>query len=136
MDARAFWEKFSFDYVFDTDRLYKDLVSIEAHRLAAVNLVLAPEWRAQLDKLNRVRAVHGTTALEGNPLSEAEVSHQMDLVEQEGGHATEATDERATADQECGKSAGLGQGTLCAWKFSGRAGRHTDRAQIGYRTLG
>ena len=31
-----------------------------------------------------MRAVYGTTALEGNPLLEAEVAHQMDLVDQEG----------------------------------------------------
>ena len=84
MDARKFWEEFSFDYVLDTASLYQDLVSIEAFKQAALNLVLAPEWRAQLDKLNRVRAVYGTTALEGNPLSESEVSYQLDLVEREG----------------------------------------------------
>ena len=81
MDATSFWEQFSFDYTLDTGSLYRESVSIEAYRQAALNLVLAPEWRAQLDKLNRVRAVHGTTALEGNPLSEAEVSHQIDLEE-------------------------------------------------------
>ena len=42
--------------------------------------MLPPDWKTQLDRLNRVRAVHGTTALEGNPLSEAEVSRQMDLL--------------------------------------------------------
>ena len=84
MDARSFWEKFSFDYSFDRDDLRGPLIGIEAHRQAADNLILAPEWKAQLDKLNRVRAVYGTTALEGNPLSEAEVAHQIDLMDQEG----------------------------------------------------
>ena len=83
MDGRSFWEKFSFEYTLDASILFRDLVSIEAYRQASLNLVLAPEWRAQLDKLNRVRAVYGTTALEGNPLSEAEVSYQIDVIEQE-----------------------------------------------------
>lgn len=84
MDAVTFWERFGFDYVLDGNGLYQDLISVESYKHAAVNLVLPPEWRSQLDKLNRVRAVYGTTALEGNPLSEAEVSHQMDLVDQGG----------------------------------------------------
>jgi Fic family protein len=61
--------------------MFGHIVSIEAYKEAALNLVLPPDWREQLDKLNRVRAVYGTTALEGNPLSEAEVSHQLDLLE-------------------------------------------------------
>ena len=81
MNARDFWERFRFDYRLDNNMLWIPLVSIEAHRQAADNLVLAPEWRDQLDRLNRVRAVYGTTALEGNPLSEPEVSHQIDLAD-------------------------------------------------------
>jgi Fic family protein len=84
MNGRTFWEGFSFDYTIDTRSLFDSLIAVEAHRLAALNLILAPEWQVQLDRLNRVRAVYGTTALEGNPLSEAEVAHQMDLADQEG----------------------------------------------------
>lgn len=84
MDARKFWEDFTFDFVLDSVNLFGDLISIEAHRQSAMNLILAPEWRKQLDRLNRVRAVFGTTALEGNPLSEAEVSLQIELADQEG----------------------------------------------------
>ena len=83
MDARSFWERFRFEYHLDMSGLRSQVISIEAHRQTAYNLLLAPEWQEQLDKLNRVRAVHGTTALEGNPLSEAEVSYQMDLAEQQ-----------------------------------------------------
>lgn len=83
MNASTFWEKFRFDYRLDYDALRARLIAIEAHRLAADNLVLAPEWREQLDRLNRVRAVYGTTALEGNPLSEPEVSHQIELADRE-----------------------------------------------------
>lgn len=73
------WSAFSFEYrlaLTDLDRL--SLISVEAYKEAALNLVLPPDWRDQLDRLNRVRAIHGTTALEGNPLSEAEVSAQLD----------------------------------------------------------
>ena len=77
------WGKFSFEYQLDQQGLFQNLVSIEAYREASLNLVLSPEWQHQLDKLNRVRAVHGTTAIEGNPLSEAEVSQQMEYLEQQ-----------------------------------------------------
>ncbi|MXY25069.1 MAG: Fic family protein [Acidobacteria bacterium] len=56
------------------------LIQIEASREAALNLVLPPDWRVQLDRLKRVRAIHGTTALEGNPLSDAAVGRQMDAM--------------------------------------------------------
>ena len=66
------WERFEFDYRFEINAPGL-LITIEAYRGAAYNLMLPPEWRDQLDRLNRVRAVHGTTALEGNPLSEEQV---------------------------------------------------------------
>ena len=78
MDSRDFWKQFSFAYRLDSRNLQGPLISTEAHKLSASNLILAPEWVARLDKLNRVRAVHGTTAIEGNPLSEAEVSYQIE----------------------------------------------------------
>lgn len=82
MDARDFWDDFTFDYVLDERELSADLIAVEGYKLAALNLVLPPEWSGQLNRLNRIRAVHGTTAIEGNPLSEAEVERQIDLVEQ------------------------------------------------------
>lgn len=75
------WTRFEFNYCLDTQGLLTGVVSIEAYKEAALNLLLPPDWRNQLDRLNRVRAVYGTTALEGNPLSEAEVSRQMEIVE-------------------------------------------------------
>ena len=72
------WKTFAFEYRLATDELFDTLVSIEAYKEASLNLVVPPEWRTQLDRLNRVRAVHGTTAIEGNPLSEAEVARQME----------------------------------------------------------
>ena len=89
MEPRRFWEEFSFSYTIGRQSLFNDLISIEAYRQAALNLVLAPEWREQLDRLNRVRAVHGTTAIEGNPLSEVDVAHQLDLFERADGDQPE-----------------------------------------------
>ena len=86
MNSRDFWEEFRFDYRLDHSSLLDPLIKIEAHKLAADKLVLAQEWITQLDRLNRVRAVYGTTALEGNPLSEPEVSHQMDLADRDIDH--------------------------------------------------
>jgi Fic family protein len=78
------WDKFSFEYQLNliAEEVVTQLISLEAYKEAAVNLCLPPDWREQLDKLNRVRAVYGTTALEGNPLSEAEVSQQLELLDQ------------------------------------------------------
>ena len=89
MNAETFWEDFEFDYKLDTEDVFPDMVSIEGYKQAALNLVLPPEWSHRLDRLNRVRAVHGTTALEGNPLSEAEVDRQIEIIEQEGDTADE-----------------------------------------------
>ena len=74
------WQRFRFEYQLQTDKQRSELIQIEAYKEAALNLVLPPDWRDQLDQLNRVRAVHGTTALEGNPLSEAAVSQQIGLL--------------------------------------------------------
>ena len=79
------WTHFEFDYRLEHDPEWiGQLIAIEASREAAQNLVLPANWREQLDKLNRVRAVYGTTALEGNPLPEEEVSRQLDLLGQTG----------------------------------------------------
>ncbi len=74
------WRQFRFEYRLDLQELFPALIRIEAYKEAARNLVFPAPWKAQLDRLNRVRAVHGTTAIEGNPLSEAEVRQQMDLL--------------------------------------------------------
>ena len=76
------WRRFRFEYSIQLESLPPDLIEIEAYKQAALNLVLPPPWREQLDQLNRVRAVHGTTALEGNPLTEAEVRQQMEHLEE------------------------------------------------------
>ena len=70
------WTRFDFAWRLVGD-FSQELIQIEAYREAALNLVLPPDWRRQLDELNRIRAVHGTTALEGNPLSETAVGEQL-----------------------------------------------------------
>ena len=89
LNAEMFWEDFEFDYTFDSQDVFSEMVSIEGNKQAALNLILPPEWRSQLDRLNRIRAVHGTTALEGNPLSEAEVERQIEIIDQVGDSADE-----------------------------------------------
>lgn len=83
MNAKQFWEEFAFDFRLDEQQLFSDLITIEGYKQAALNLALPPEWHEQLDRLNRIRAVHGTTAIEGNPFSEAEVGLQLAESDQE-----------------------------------------------------
>ena len=105
MNARDFWEEFRFEYRLDNSSLMVPTITIEAHRQAADKLILAPEWRDELDRLNRVRAVYGTTAIEGNPLSEPEVSHQIDLADREG----DAPSARLSKEQRQIRNASRGQ---------------------------
>ncbi|WP_428277237.1 Fic family protein [Candidatus Palauibacter sp.] len=72
------WQTFSFEYRLDGPGLAALLIEIEASRKAVENLLLPPDWRDQLDRLNRIRTIRGTTALEGNPLSEAQVRELLD----------------------------------------------------------
>ena len=87
------WKRFAFEFTLnlDTQALRGTVINIEAYREASLNLILPPDWREQLDRLNRARQVHGTTALEGSPLSEADVLHQIDLQSQMMLHQTRAT---------------------------------------------
>ena len=102
---RMDWERFTFDYEMDANGLLPHIVHIEAYKEAAINLVLPPDWRQQLDRLNRVRAVYGTTALEGNPLSEAEVARQMEMAQMIGPRLPDG----ATKEQLQIRNAGLAQ---------------------------
>ncbi|MCY4136927.1 MAG: Fic family protein [Rhodobacteraceae bacterium] len=111
------WDDFTFDYELNTDGILSDVITIEAHRQSAQNLILPPDWRNQLDQLNRVRAVHGTTALEGNPLSEAEVSRQIEIAEQ----PFETSGLRATKEQQQIRNAGLAQEWIRTRFVPGRA---------------
>ncbi len=68
------WSRFGFDYRLDLPGMMGFLVRIEGRREAAMSLLLPSDWKDQLDVLNRIRTVHGSTALEGNPLSEAQIA--------------------------------------------------------------
>ena len=116
------WRRFAFECRLRMESLSAELIRIEAYKEAALNLVLPPDWRAQLDQLNRVRAVHGTTALEGNPLSEAEVRQQMDLLASDAApSATQSTEQRQV------RNAGLAQDWVRdRFTPSGPSLRHTD----------
>ncbi|MEK7757065.1 MAG: Fic family protein [Planctomycetota bacterium] len=72
------WKSFSFRLDFDPNALKDELVRIEAYRLSLNQLILPQEWQADLQHLFIVRSVHGTTAIEGNPLTEDEVSQQLE----------------------------------------------------------
>ena len=71
------WQSFAFELRFNRDRLRDEIINIEAHRLALNKLLLPQHWQEDLQKLHIVRSVHGTTAIEGNPLTEDEVSRQL-----------------------------------------------------------
>lgn len=68
------WLCFSFDYRLELPGMMSYLVRIEGRREAAMSLLLPSDWKEQLDVLNRIRTVHGSTALEGNPLSESQIA--------------------------------------------------------------
>ncbi len=76
------WQSFRFELRFDHDRLRAEIINIEAFRLSLNQLILPQHWQAELQKLHIVRSVHGTTAIEGNPLTEAEVSHELEAKRQ------------------------------------------------------
>ena len=69
------WSRFTFDYRLEHPHLVALLVRIDGSKGAVVNLLLPSGWKEQLNLLNRIRTVHGSTALEGNPLSEAQVAN-------------------------------------------------------------
>ena len=68
------WDCFNFDYQLDFPEMMAFLIRIEGRKEAAMSLLLPSEWKEQLDVLNRIRTIHGSTALEGNPLSESNVA--------------------------------------------------------------
>lgn len=59
------------------------LVKIEAFKYSTQNLPIPPILRNKFDKINIIRAVRGTTAIEGNPLNEEEIGKIIDSESQE-----------------------------------------------------
>lgn len=72
------WETFGYEYHLNRGRLATLLIEIEASKRAVESLLLPPDWKEQLDRLNRIRTIRGTTALEGNPLSEEQIRELLD----------------------------------------------------------
>jgi len=58
----------------DFERLRDLLLEIEAHRISLSRLRIFRDWREELHRLNIIRTIYGTTALEGSELSEEEVA--------------------------------------------------------------
>jgi len=69
---------FAFAARFDPAGLVHEIFDIESHRKSLSNQILPQEWTRDLQKLYIIRAVHGTTAIEGNPLSQDDVARQLD----------------------------------------------------------
>lgn len=74
------WDTFQFTVRVDASMLRQLVIEMEAYRLAIQRQPVPPEWAEDLRHLNIVRAVHGTTAIEGNPLSEQEVAKALKRV--------------------------------------------------------
>ena len=72
------WLRFSFEYRIDLTGFMPLLIRIEGRKEAAMSLYLPSEWKEGLDLLNRVRTIHGSTALEGNTLSETQVGQFLE----------------------------------------------------------
>ncbi len=70
-------ESFKFSLHYDRDVLRQEVIHIEIYRQSLKNMFLPKDWQEDLRRLYIVRAVHGTTAIEGNPLSEEEVARQV-----------------------------------------------------------
>lgn len=72
------WSRFSFEYRFDLSGFLPLIIRIEGRKEAAMSLLLPSEWKEGLDLLNRIRTIHGSTALEGNILSETQVGQFLE----------------------------------------------------------
>lgn len=64
-----------FNHQIDTDdrELLSLLVQVEAYRLSIMKIPMPPAVQRELDSLNMIRQIKGTTGLEGNALTEAEI---------------------------------------------------------------
>ena len=96
------WDRFQLDYHLDTTahKLQGLLIQIEGYREAARVLVFPPAWKERLDRLNRIRAIRGTTGLEGNPLSEQQIAQVLDDQAREAARTMERQQVRNAADAQ------------------------------------
>ena len=72
------WYRFGFDYRLNLSDFLPLIIRIEGRKEAAMSLLLPSEWKEGLDLLNRIRTIHGSTALEGNTLSETQVGQFLE----------------------------------------------------------
>ncbi|MFA5032406.1 MAG: Fic family protein [bacterium] len=68
-----------FGLKFDSSRINDVLVRIEAYRLSIDGLMFPKEWQETLRHLNIIRAIHGTTAIEGNQKTQEEVAQALSV---------------------------------------------------------
>lgn len=59
-------------------QLLSIIVEIEAYRRSVLKIPLPPAFKRELDRINIVRQIRGTTAIEGNTLTEEQVSQLLD----------------------------------------------------------
>ena len=72
----------NFNYRFDiTNEMLECLVKAEAHRIITARIPLPPRVAREVNTINIVRQIKGTTGLEGNPLTEQEIEKIVDSVD-------------------------------------------------------
>ncbi|MFC1496068.1 Fic family protein [Candidatus Margulisiibacteriota bacterium] len=71
-------------------QILEDIIEIEAYKRSTLKIPLPPGIRSKLNELNIIRAIKGTTGIEGNTLSEEEVES---LVESKKIHSKTALQE-------------------------------------------
>jgi Fic family protein len=64
----------NFDYRIDiNNEIVECLIQAESHRRITARIPLPPKMAEEIDKINIIRQIKGTTGLEGNPLTEQEI---------------------------------------------------------------
>lgn len=76
------WNAFEFKYIL-RESFSDELISIDGYRRAVERILIPNAWKTKLNRLNRIRAIHGTTAIEGNLLSEDQVRDLLDSTNSE-----------------------------------------------------
>ncbi|MCY3883734.1 MAG: Fic family protein [Gammaproteobacteria bacterium] len=87
------WTAFAFKYTLGKN-FSEQLISIDGYRRAVERIVIPNAWKTKLNRLNRIRAIHGTTAIEGNLMSENQVRDFL-----EGASSASDSDKTLSMDQ-------------------------------------
>ena len=75
------------------------LTEVDAYRLSIQKLPLPPSLRGEISRLNIIRAIHGTIALEGNTLTEDQVGRLVDSTDRTSS-TVRSRDEREVANAD------------------------------------